>query len=253
MKILSIGNSFSQDAHGWLKPVCESAGEEVYAVNLYIGGCPLELHWTNFTENKADYAYEINGEYQKMASIKDTLKEENWDVITLQQASHDSGQPQTYVPYLCDLAAGIREICPDAKLCIQETWAYEVDSDHGEFYRYHNSQREMYTRLRDCYEMAGKLIGADVIPVGDVIQYLREQVPQFDYENGGLSLNRDGFHLSWDYGRYAAALTWYGFLFQKDVHKVTFLPTTEEGIAKEELIGLIKNAVWTVLDQQREK
>ena len=53
---------------------------------------------------------------------------------------------------------------------------------------------------------------AEVLPSGPVVQYLRENEPLFDYKNGGLSLNRDGFHLSWDYGRYAAAATWYKVL-----------------------------------------
>jgi hypothetical protein len=60
--------------------------------------------------------------------------------------------------------------------------------------------------------MACRLIGATVLPSGPVVQYLRENTAEFDYKNGGLSLNRDGFHLSWDYGRYAAAATWYRVL-----------------------------------------
>ena len=53
-----------------------------------------------------------------------------------------------------------------------------------------------------------KEIAAELIPTGTVIQYLREHLAEFDYPNGGLSLCRDGYHLSLDYGRYAAAATW---------------------------------------------
>ena len=66
----------------------------------------------------------------------------------------------------------------------------------------------MYRRIKEASETAAQTINAEIIPVGKVIQTLRETVPEFDYQNGGLSLCRDGFHLSLDYGRFAAAATW---------------------------------------------
>ena len=50
---------------------------------------------------------------------------------------------------------------------------------------------------------------ATIIPVGKIIQYFRENIKEFDYQNNGLSLCRDGFHLSYDYGRFIAAATWF--------------------------------------------
>ena len=44
MKILAIGNSFSEDASAYIHQMAESAGYDVQIVNLYIGGCPLERH-----------------------------------------------------------------------------------------------------------------------------------------------------------------------------------------------------------------
>ncbi len=38
LKILSIGNSFSQDAQRYLYDISKSNGEEIKNVNLYIGG-----------------------------------------------------------------------------------------------------------------------------------------------------------------------------------------------------------------------
>ena len=42
------------------------------------------------------------------------------------------------------------------------------------------------------------------------------------YKNGGLSLCRDGFHLSLDYGRFAAAATWLKTLTGIDVSVTEF-------------------------------
>ena len=61
MKVLSIGNSFSQDAHKWLHKLAENNGVDLETVNLYIGGCSLGTHWKNAKENNADYEFELNG------------------------------------------------------------------------------------------------------------------------------------------------------------------------------------------------
>jgi hypothetical protein len=42
MKILAIGNSFSDDATGWLHQIAKAGGVDLKAVSLCIGGCPLE-------------------------------------------------------------------------------------------------------------------------------------------------------------------------------------------------------------------
>ena len=213
MKLLSIGNSFSQDAQEWLHKIAVANGVELETTNLMIGGCSLETHWNNMNSGEAAYYLEQNAQnMERMINLEVALGMEDWDVITVQQASHYSGQPQTYVPYLTELVAYVREKCPNAKIYFHQTWAYEIDSDHGGFVTYNRDQGEMYRRICDCAAMAGRLIGADLLPSGPVVQYLRENAPEFDYKNGAMSLNRDGFHLSWEYGRYAAAATWFKVL-----------------------------------------
>jgi len=216
MKLLSIGNSFSQDAQEWLHQIAVANGVDLETTNLMIGGCSLETHWSHVVDKQAEYYLEQNGKnMNRMVTIDEGLALEEWDVITVQQASHYSGQPQTYVPYLADLVAHVREKCPGAKIYFHQTWAYEIDSDHGGFVTYNRDQKEMYRRICDCAEMAKNAVDGVILPSGPVVQYLRENAPEFDYKNGGLSLNRDGFHLSWDYGRYAAAATWYKVLTGK--------------------------------------
>ena len=216
MKLLSIGNSFSQDAQEWLHQIAVANGVELETTNLMIGGCSLETHWNHITDGESAYYLEQNGQNcNRTVTLPEGLALDEWDVVTVQQVSHHSGQPQTYIPYLAELVAFVREKCPKAKIYFHQTWAYEIDSDHGGFLNYNRDQQEMYRRIGDCTEMACRLIGADVLPSGPVMQYLRENAPEFDYKNGGLSLNRDGFHLSWDYGRYAAAATWYKVLTGK--------------------------------------
>ena len=208
MKVLSIGNSFSQDAHRWLHQLAQANGIALETVNLYIGGCSLEQHVRFLRDGSPAYAFECNGEEsQRFVSLSEALQSDRYDAVTLQQVSQDSGRYDTYFPYLTELVAAVQKEQPQAALYWHQTWAYEVDSQHGGFALYHNDQQEMFRCIKETAETVARQIGATLIPTGTVIQKLRKTAP-FDYAAGGLSLCRDGFHLTLDYGRYAAATTW---------------------------------------------
>lgn len=246
MRVLSIGNSFSMDAHSWLHQIAQSYGDEIYAVNLYIGGCSLARHYNNLLSGEQAYEMWINGAFQRKSSLQEALQE-SWDVITLQQVSHMSGLPETYEPYLTTLYNAVKEACPNSTVLFHKTWAYELDSDHGLFTNYNRDQKEMYCKICETVAQVAAKYGCGVIPVGDVIQYMREHIPEFDYAKGGLSLNRDGFHLSYTYGRYAAALTWYAVLTGKIPEDVRFLPEWEEEKADPILLQKIHAAVNAII------
>ncbi len=250
MDILSIGNSFSQDSHKWLKQIAGAYGDEVTLVNLMIGGCTLQRHWENYVNDAAEYSMQVNGEPIKMVTIKETLQSQKWDVITLQQASHLSGDYSSYQPYIQNLYNEVKALCPDAKIYIHQTWAYEKDAALSAFANYGNDQRVMYNALTNAYLSASKDTGCEnIIPSGKVIQHLRENTAEFDYSNGGLSLNRDGFHLSLIYGRYAAALTWYATIFDKSVKEVRFIPEDSGEIADKAILQVINDAVERVMEE----
>lgn len=222
MKLLSIGNSFSTDAHHFLHILAEQNSVSIDTANLFIGGCSLKTHWQNVCEDNAYYDYELNGnEGQLKIGIRQALEVEKWDVVTLQQASADSGIYDSYQPFLALLAELVRDIRPEAKLYFHQTWSYENGSRHSGFLNYGRDSRKMFESIVSASAKAAESIGADLIATGTVIQHLRENEKVFDYQNGGISLCRDTFHLSETYGRYAAAATWLRTL------------TGEEFIAKE--------------------
>lgn len=234
MKILSIGNSFSQDAQKWLFPIAQSAGTPLMAVNLYIGGCSLQTHWENYVNQKIAYDLEINGEKQGTISLGAALKLAQWDVITLQQASPVSGEYDSYQPYLKELVEYVRAMCPDARLMLHQTWSYDTICSHPGFGRYCSSQSFMELQVRAAYRRAARELGLELIPCGDVVRHVRQTVPEFDMPKGGLSLTRDGYHMSLDYGRYALGLTWFACLTGGAVDAVTFRPEgTEEALAQK--------------------
>ena len=165
--ILAIGNSFSEDATRYLHQMAEAVGIETKVVNLFIGGCPLERHWQNIETKEAAYQYQLNGKAtERMISIDEALREEEWDYIVTQQASHDSGWMDTYEPFLGLILEHIRtytgQHAPQAEILLQETWAYEIDSSHVNFMRYHRNQEEMYARLKKCYSAMAEKISSEV-------------------------------------------------------------------------------------------
>lgn len=116
----------------------------------------------------------------------------------------------------------IKEYVPDAKIYFHQTWAYETDSLHEGFSAYSNNQEEMFSKILLASERFSKEIDVPIIPTGRVVQHLRKSSPEFDYEDGGISLCRDGFHLSYDYGRYTASAVWLRVLTGKKLSVFNF-------------------------------
>ena len=251
IKILTIGNSFSEDSVKYLHEMAKWGGLEVETANLYIGGCCLEQHWSNICEDKKDYDYQINGESTgRLISIKEALGE-NWDIVTMQQCSGYSGLLDSYYPYIKNLSAYIKLKVPNAKQLIHQTWAYEVDSTHDHFSFYHNKQEDMYKALVDCYHTVSKELDLEMIPFGDVIQYLRT-IPDFDYKNGGASLCRDGFHMDYVYGRYALAATWYELVLKGNILENKFIPkSVDETEVNEDHLTILKQSVHKFMNSYK--
>ena len=232
-KILAIGNSFSEDATKYLYQVLKEEGIAIKVVNLFIGGCSLERHWKNIETGETAYQYQINGILtERRVSIQEILLEESWDFIVIQQASHDSGWLDTYDPFLGLILDYLKEMFSaetekkkkiKPEVLLHETWAYEIGSTHANFMRYHRDQKEMYERLRSCYYTMAEKYGLRLIPSGDVIQYVRKQNP-FLVSKGGISLCRDGFHMSFLYGRYLLACIWAKTLFHLRVEENNYIP-----------------------------
>ena len=240
MKGLAIGNSFSQDATTFLHQTAAAQGIALDVVNLYIGGCPLEKHWQNVERCAEEYTPSYNGlSYNRQVSIQEALTWCEWDAVTLQQASHDSGWMDSYEPFLTQLTAFVRQHAPRARILLHETWAYDSDSTHDRFARYQRSQQKMYERLRSCYHTLAQKHGLELIPCGDVIQALR-QLPAFDVHQGGQSLCRDGFHMSLGYGRYALACVWLRVLCGAEVSRNPYVPFSPETVDTE-LLQIIRD------------
>ena len=235
MDILSIGNSFSADAQRYLHQIAKADGFKLNAFNLFIGGCPLSRHYRNMLTEEAAYQLQMNGESTGFkVSLKDALLNREWDVITIQQASHQSTDYENYQPYINKLVEYVRLCQPKAKIAVHQTWAYEQDSPRLKEKMGYNDQFEMFKAAEAAYKKAAEEIGADfLIPSGTVFQKLLEA--------GVEKVHRDSFHASYGLGRYTLGLLWYTMLSGKPVAGNSFCDFDEE--ISEDEIAIAKKCV----------
>ncbi len=234
IKVLSIGNSFSQDAQRYLHNVAANEGVEMKCMNLYIGGCSLRTHYINMLENKKAYEMEFNGQSTAIrVSISEALASDDWDFVTLQQASHFSFDYDTYVPYIEKLADYVRLYVPKSKILIHQTWAYEQGSERLASVGFCES-KEMFNKIEDAYCKAAKLIQADgIIPCGkNMMQAI---------DAGILKIHRDTFHAELGIGRYLLAATWYKALTGRNIQNEFNEFDTETPAAEIKIVNNIIN------------
>lgn len=225
VRILAIGNSFSQDAiEQYLHELALADGDTAIIGNMFIGGCSLERHVNNARGDKHDYAYRKIGAdgvkvERKNTSLLEALNDEPWDYISMQQASPLSGLDESYSAWLPELNAFVKKNGPSkARRVMHQTWAYSKDAAHTGFKNYDRDQQKMYNAIVSANNKAAKSVGIKtIIPSGTAIQNARTSYL-------GDHLNRDGYHLDYGVGRFTAACAWYEKLFGRDVEKNCYLP-----------------------------
>lgn len=223
IKVLAIGNSFSEDAvEQNLYELAKAQGDSLVIGNAYIPGCSIDRHLQNLRGDSAVYAYRkvvggVKAERRK-ATLKSIIRDEQWDYISLQQASQLAGVPSTF-GNLAQLKWLVETYVTNlhVQFLWHMTWAYAKNFDSDRFKAYGYNQYTMYRSIVST--MLGVLpnVGIHrVIPTGTAIQLMRFRV--------GDILNRDGYHLSLTLGRYTAACVWCEVLTGRIVDGNKFRP-----------------------------
>lgn len=192
LKVLMIGNSFSQSVLKQLPAIAQAMGRPLDLANLMIGGCPLSRHWQNVEKGGdaafAPYAVSMawtscdkkDSALRKVTpkgrgNIPQALAAEPWDVVTIQQASGQSAFYKTYQPYADKLIAFIRERAPQAEIRIQETWSYSPYDGRLGVWKF--TPEKMYERVHAAYAELAAHAKLKVIPTGTAVQNYRRALP----------------------------------------------------------------------------
>ena len=230
IKILAIGNSFSEDAiESYLYELATEKNIKVIIGNMYIGGASLELHKQNVERNIPAYEYRkigLDGEkvVYKNVSLDLAIQDEYWDYISFQQVSQNSGQLETIKNSLPVVFNYVKSKAKNAgvKYVYHQTWAYAQNSTHSGFANYNNDQLEMYKAIVNVSKEVKNIVPVDIIvPAGTAIQNGRTSVVEDNF-------TRDGYHLVIPLGRYTAACTWFETIFNTSVVGMKYRP---EGVS----------------------
>lgn len=246
VRVLAIGNSFSQDAvEQYLWELANEAGVKMIIGNAYRGGQGFQSHWIDVTEanNTFEYRKVVDGKRSNRprSSLESIITDEPWQFITFQQVSQESGLTATFEPYLTYLIGYTQglQTNPNAVYGYHQTWAYSHDSTHGGFANYGNRQEVMYDSICQAVQYALQTHPefSFIVPSGTAIQNARTTYL-------GDNMNRDGYHLDLKMGRYTAACVWFetitgispvGFSYHPD--GIDYLTAHTCQVAAHEAVG----------------
>jgi len=227
LKVLDIGNSYSEDALALLPTVVENCKVDLNDMCLYKlmrGGASFRT-WCKVYEDKDTHPYSFNrsignlsvpistGYYspEDGSAFRRALSEVDWDLIIIHQVS-------TYAPYyelwdgdgesgcLDELMGIIRRHQPNAKIGFMLVHSY-WDNYSG------NKEKSSFTRWQKIAESVRRLkkdYGIQfIIPYGTAVENLR-----YSSLNNKYDLTRDGTHLGYGLCQYTAACCYYESLIQ---------------------------------------
>ena len=241
LKILAIGNSFSDDAMEYVYQVAKDAGvEKIKLGNMFIGGCSLATHLSNAKNNKGAYDFRTNsnGTWSSKGgtSIKTAVESDDWDFITFQQVSGYSGIADSYDD-LSELISIVESYDDTARFAWHMTWAYKVGSTHSDFSKYNKDQMTMYNAITSAVNE--KILTNDkieiVIPSGTSIQNVRTSFIG--------DMTRDGYHLSYGLGRYIASMTFVKALTGLSIDNSFTRPNEIDSYELKAIIEGVNNAI----------
>ena len=226
-KVLTIGNSFAENASVYASEIAKANGEELTFGYLKYPSCTLEKHLLAAQNDLAVFKFAVtapdgtktvvkSGEGTSFepadettnangATVKEVLQYTDWDIIVFQQESSSARSYETF-SYLGDLINYVRGYCPKAKLMFHQVWRW------GEW------EADQFSLIKANSETAAREYGLDIIPTGLAFEYAREALGVVTAVN-----ENDGHyqHANTD-GMYIAGCVYTAAIFGKEISANTF-------------------------------
>lgn len=243
LKLLFVGNSFALDTMEHAANIALALGiRRVKLATLYVGGCSIDMHHNHAYNDMPVYKYYVNTgdgwsctpEYK----ISDAIKSDAWDWIAIQHGTKNGSRytsPECYEK-LDSLIDYIKDLAPNARLAFNMTWLGESTKDHHEIISYGGDMKRMREEL---VKVKREVILTNpridkFIPTGTAIENARTS-------RIGL-LTRDGYHLSYDKGRFIAGLALISTICDVEVDSISWTPEGVDEYAVSVAIESVRNA-----------
>ena len=235
LRILAIGNGWSadvctRDSYGYF----EAAGQPV----IIAYATRLKADYQFLSEAAANrsavftYGKIVRGEQSvtEGVSLETALKDEKWDVVTLQTQSAQACRRESIDPWLGKLIKYVRKRAPKGvRVLYFQTWPYAHQStSHWMAFGHNNS--EMYPLISSVSKEFCEKYSIGVVPIGTTIQNLRSS---FSMQG---DVTKDD-HLNVTMGSYAAAATLFEAVTGIDARQFTdaYAPYTLENHVRREM------------------
>lgn len=225
LKILDIGNSYTEDSTHYLPQIVTASGIDISNICLYKairGGASFKT-WYDCYYDKDNVTYGLNkvlggldanitgtAAANNGEKFRNTLENNKWDLIIIHQVStyapyYDRWEEDSNAGYLSKFIRLLRKHQPQATigfLLVHSYWSgYSGNTEKSSLERW-KLIAESAMKLRANY-------GIDfIIPYGTAIQNLRASSLNNDYD-----LTSDGTHCANGIADYTAACTYYQSLF----------------------------------------
>lgn len=235
LKVLAIGNSYSNNTTEYVSKIAESMGYDIEATSLYYPGCSLKQHVTKYENDIADYVLFVNGKTDwKYLTLKEALESKQYDIITLQDSPPAVSFTSFYTeeePTLTKLYGYVKLHQPNAQIMMHETWAYCVETIRGggDYTQvYYESNAAMQEVLTENYRKAAELLGGiKVIQFGKAVNLAVDEFGFSESISDRDAVYNDTIsHLN-KTGSYLASCVWVETLTGEDVRKATFTANIE--------------------------
>lgn len=229
LKLLAVTSSFGLNTTELLYAIAKAEGvENVVVGRLYASGCTLKQHveaaqtgsnyyqYTKFSDDNGGARVVMEG-----IPLEYGLKDEDWDIIFVQQSAEQAGLIDTYQNYLDTLMEYLQanKTNPNARFVWNMTWAFQHDNTRNVFIGdYQNDQMTMYNMILDCVKekIVPRTDIAAIIPSGTAVQNARSSY-------FGDTLTKDTLHLN-NLGRAIAGYTVLATLTGKELTEVNLGP-----------------------------
>ncbi len=244
IKILAIGNSYSNNATEYVSRIASSMGLDITAASLYQAGCPLKRHVEYYeafenlgkdayysSENTSKYEYfYINGIANRyILSIQEAIAYEDWDYITIQQMPDFCDDITSYYteqnPYITKLYDYVLDELKKngnkkCEILIHQGWSFSHAMSIDKAYQYYpvdyENTKEFFAKIESTVNEAAEIVknhaglkkAPDLVISGKAVQLAKDEFGFGDTFGDPDSMYADFIsHLSQN-GRYLAACVW---------------------------------------------
>lgn len=252
MNVFFVSNStcyyFTDELYGLLT----AAGyENVNLCLVYVSGCSLQQHHSNWTSGAGAYEFRILNkdglQSVENCSLDAALRYFNWDIISFDNnaRSFSSGDVQTSLsnaePYFGQLYAAIKEQFPLSRYFWHEVWSNEIGYSLAFKMETVEQRTQVYNAKKGVAQIMHDTYGVEVVPTGDAWEKVRD-LELFTTPLPGLPIDRftlctrvqngqlkDDFTHDGDMGggQYLNACVWFEIITGESCVGNTFRPKYE--------------------------